>query len=146
VDGHADRFPAALREPHKTSGPAGPSGTPTGARPPSPSERIKELEETAAQLRQAVVSHAVIDQAIGVVIAVGRVPAAQAWDVLRETSMGTNVKLRRVAEQVVAWGRTGVLAPEIHTELTARLRASHGRGGGPGPVTRPQGEGSARHR
>ncbi|MGV9892591.1 ANTAR domain-containing protein [Streptomyces sp. NPDC003395] len=140
MDGHADRFPAVLREPHKTSGPVGPSGTPTGVRPPSPSERIKELspserikelEETVAQLRQAVVSHAVIDQAIGVVIAVGRVPAAQAWDVLRETSMGTNVKLRRVAEQVVAWGRTGVLAPEIHTELTARLRASHGRGGGP---------------
>ncbi|WP_258055074.1 ANTAR domain-containing protein [Streptomyces sp. Ru71] len=103
MDVHADRLPGALREPQHSS------------------VRIAELEATVAQLRQAMVSHAVIDQAIGVVVAVGRVTPAEAWDALRETSMCTNVKLRRVAEQVVAWGTTGELDPDIRAQLAARL-------------------------
>ncbi|MFF9814899.1 ANTAR domain-containing protein [Streptomyces sp. NPDC014006] len=103
MDVHAERLPGALREPQNTA------------------ERIRELEETVAQLRQAVTSHAVIDQAIGVVVAVGRVPPAEAWDALRETSMCTNVKLRRVAQLVVAWARTGVLPADVRAHLTARL-------------------------
>ncbi|GHH86895.1 hypothetical protein GCM10018793_60600 [Streptomyces sulfonofaciens] len=66
-------------------------------------------------------SHAVIDQALGVIVAVGRVSPAEAWDMLRETSMCTNIKLRHVAEAVVAWGETGALAPDIRDELTRRL-------------------------
>lgn len=122
MDGHADRSPGALRGQQQAS------------------ERIRELEETAAQLRQAMVSHAVIDQAIGVVVALGHLTPAEAWDALRETSMCTNIKLRQVAEQVVAWGRTGALAADIRAPLTARMRSYRPEGG-----RRPEG-GPARAR
>ncbi|WP_149179713.1 ANTAR domain-containing protein [Streptomyces sp. TRM49041] len=83
--------------------------------------RVKELESKIAQLEQAVVSHAVIDQAIGVVVTVGRMSPSEAWDVLREVSMCTNIKLRHVAELVVHWGRTGVCAADIRGELVRRI-------------------------
>ncbi|GAB2728131.1 ANTAR domain-containing protein [Streptomyces bullii] len=89
--------------------------------PDTPHRRITQLEAKVAQLEQAVDSHAVIDQAIGVVVAVGGMSPAEAWDVLRETSMCTNVKLRHVAQLVVGWGETGVLASDIRDELSARL-------------------------
>ena len=60
------------------------------------SARIGVLESKACRQEQAVRSHALIDQAIGVLIAVGRRSAEAAWDVLRETSMSTNAKLRHV--------------------------------------------------
>jgi hypothetical protein len=47
---------------------------------------------------------------------------AEVWDVLRETSMCTNIKLRHVAELVVSWGRTGVLAADIREEIHRRLQ------------------------
>ncbi|MET9049274.1 MULTISPECIES: ANTAR domain-containing protein [unclassified Streptomyces] len=88
-----------------------------------PSE-VEELEVEIAQLKQAVNSHAVIDQAIGVVITRGRMTPDKAWDVLRETSMGTNIKLRYVAEMVVTWGVTGELVADIREELTRRLNSA----------------------
>ncbi|WP_328419179.1 ANTAR domain-containing protein [Streptomyces sp. NBC_00443] len=87
----------------------------------SPATRIPELESKVGQLEHTVESHAVIDQAMGVLIAVGRLSAAEAWDVLRETSMSTNIKLRHVAELVVTWGATGHLATDIRSELSRRL-------------------------
>ncbi|NGO11877.1 ANTAR domain-containing protein [Streptomyces sp. HC44] len=85
-------------------------------------DRVLQLEAEVAQLQQAVNSHAVIDQAIGVVVAVGQMTPEEAWDVLRETSMCTNIKLRHVAELVVDWGRTGELVADIKDQLTLRLR------------------------
>ncbi|MGW2940051.1 ANTAR domain-containing protein [Streptomyces sp. NPDC001156] len=85
---------------------------------------IQELQTKVAQLEHAVDSHAVIDQAIGIVVAVGRLTAAEAWDVLRETSMCTNIKLRYVAELVLAWGETGNLSANIREELARRLRSA----------------------
>ncbi|MFD8034092.1 ANTAR domain-containing protein [Streptomyces sp. NPDC003328] len=85
---------------------------------------IEELEIEVAQLKQAVNSHAVIDQAIGVVVTRGRMTPDRAWDVLRETSMGTNIKLRHVAEMVVTWGVTGELVADIREELTRRLNST----------------------
>ncbi|MFA3841764.1 MULTISPECIES: ANTAR domain-containing protein [Streptomyces] len=64
---------------------------------------------------------AVVDQAAGVLIAVGRMTSAEAWDVLRETSMRTDIKLRHVAELLVEWGRTGALCADIRTELDRQL-------------------------
>ncbi|MFJ2566548.1 ANTAR domain-containing protein [Streptomyces sp. NPDC087568] len=49
-------------------------------------EEIVRLNKENAQLRQAVDSHAVIDQAIGVLIAVWRVPPADGWQVLVDVS------------------------------------------------------------
>ncbi|MDG9719886.1 ANTAR domain-containing protein [Streptomyces sp. DH24] len=84
-------------------------------------DRIRQLENKVAQLEQAVDSHAVIDQAIGVLVAVGRMTPAEAWDVLRETSMCTNIKVRHVADLVVTWGESGRLAADIREQLSMRL-------------------------
>jgi AmiR/NasT family two-component response regulator len=83
--------------------------------------RAKELQDENAQLQRAVASHAVVDQAIGVVIAIGRLTPEQAWDVLRNVSQHTNIKLRHVAELLLEWARTGQLATDIRTELKRQL-------------------------
>ncbi|MFJ6123417.1 ANTAR domain-containing protein [Streptomyces sp. NPDC092129] len=101
---HADEFSEAAAEPGDHT-----------------AERIKELQGKVAQLEQAVDSHALIDQAIGVIVAVGRLTPDTAWDLLRETSMCTNIKLRHVAELVITWGATGHLAADLREELARRL-------------------------
>ncbi|WP_055489115.1 ANTAR domain-containing protein [Streptomyces sp. TP-A0356] len=104
MEAHAGKLPGAVQEPE--------------TRP----DRVRQLQTEVAQLQHALTSHAVIDQAIGVIIAVGRMTPAEAWDVLRETSMCTNIKLRHVADLVVTWGQGGVLAADIRDELSVRLR------------------------
>ncbi|MGW4518305.1 ANTAR domain-containing protein [Streptomyces sp. NPDC004393] len=105
MDSHADKLSGAVQELE------------------SP-DRIRKLETQVSQLQQAVTSHAVIDQAIGVIVAVGRMTPDEAWDALRETSMCTNVKLRHVAELVVAWGQGGRdLAAEVRDVLSRRLKS-----------------------
>ncbi|MEV1022039.1 ANTAR domain-containing protein [Streptomyces sp. NPDC050264] len=64
-------------------------------------ESIPLLQAEVRQLHQAIASHMVVDQAIGVVIVLGRLAPEQGWDVLKEVSQHTNTKLRAVAEQVV---------------------------------------------
>ena len=85
------------------------------------SERIFELQEEVQQLKEAVVSHAVVDQAIGMVVVLGRVSPDQGWAVLKEVSQHTNIKLRNVAELILIWGRTGVMPQEIRAELEDAL-------------------------
>ncbi|MGW3493640.1 ANTAR domain-containing protein [Streptomyces sp. NPDC001020] len=85
-------------------------------------DRTRDLESQVAQLQRAVTSHAVIDQAIGVLVAVGRITPEEAWDALRETSMCTNTKLRNVAELVLSWAQGGPLPAEIRKELAPRLQ------------------------
>lgn len=84
-------------------------------------DRILELEEEVEQLREAVVSHAVVDQAIGMVVALGRVSPDQGWAVLKDVSQHTNIKLRRVAQLILDWGRDGEMPPEIRVELEDAL-------------------------
>lgn len=79
------------------------------------------LEQTAAHLEQTAVSDAAARKAIEVVRAVGRLTAGEAWDVLREVSMHTNIKVRHVAELITEWGRTGELCADIRTELERGL-------------------------
>ncbi|MFE2830888.1 ANTAR domain-containing protein [Streptomyces mirabilis] len=80
-----------------------------------------ELREEVDQLKEAVTSHATVDQAIGMVVALGRVSPDQGWAVLREVSQHTNVKLRTVAEMILVWGRQGVLPPDIRAALEDTL-------------------------
>ncbi|WP_223865014.1 ANTAR domain-containing protein [Streptomyces sp. 5-10] len=87
-------------------------------------KKIAALEEEVGQLRQAVVSHAVIDQAIGVVIARGRLLPDQGWDVLRAVSQNTNTKVRLIAEQIVQWPYSGRLPEDIRQALEAALEAT----------------------
>ncbi|WP_343244812.1 ANTAR domain-containing protein [Streptomyces sp. SID14478] len=79
------------------------------------------LEKENLQLKNALVSHAVIDQAMGVILAAGHLSPAEAWDALREISMHTNIKVRLVAQSLVEWGATGQICTEISTELERQL-------------------------
>jgi hypothetical protein len=83
--------------------------------------KISELQNEIGQLHNAVVSHAVVDQAIGVVIAVGGIRPDQGFDVLRHVSQTTNVKLRHIAEQIVTWTYSKSLPDEIRHALDAAL-------------------------
>ncbi|WP_308406576.1 ANTAR domain-containing protein [Streptomyces sp. AC555_RSS877] len=85
------------------------------------SDRIFELQEEIDQLKEAVASHAVVDQAIGMVVALGRVTPDQGWEVLKDVSQHTNIKLRNVAELILLWGRAGTMPPEIRAELEKAL-------------------------
>ncbi|MET8787647.1 ANTAR domain-containing protein [Streptomyces sp. NPDC004589] len=114
---HAEAHARRHRAQRSADGPWG--GVGAGKRPP---DEVEELEAKVAQLKQAVASYAVVDQAIGVVVAVAGTTPDKAWDVLRETFMSTNIKLRHVAELIITWGATGVLASDIREELTRRLK------------------------
>ncbi|MDQ1035346.1 hypothetical protein QFZ75_001762 [Streptomyces sp. V3I8] len=94
------------------------------AQPPA-QEQLEELREENAQLQRAVHSHAVVDQAIGVVVAVGRLTPEQGWHVLREVSQHTNIKLRHVAEYLVAWAHTQELPERISAQLQHQLESAH---------------------
>ncbi|MFF8940541.1 ANTAR domain-containing protein [Streptomyces paradoxus] len=85
------------------------------------SDRIFALQEEVQQLKEAIVSHAVVDQAIGMVVALGRISPDQGWAVLKEVSQHTNIKLRNVAELILVWGRTGVMPEEIRAALEDAL-------------------------
>ena len=103
-------------------------------------DRIFELEEEIGQLKEAVTSHAVVDQAIGVMVAVSRVTPDQGWAVLREVSQHTNTKLRNIAEMILIWGRSGDdLPPDVRAALENtldRCGPTQLPGGGP-PVPPP---------
>ncbi|MEW1776070.1 ANTAR domain-containing protein [Streptomyces sp. NPDC086777] len=82
----------------------------------------ERLKAETAQLQQAVTSHAVIDQAIGAVVALGRIPPDQAWRVLRDLSQRTNTKLRTLAAQVLGYAQ-GESVPDF--DPAALRRAIH---------------------
>ncbi|MFF4490727.1 ANTAR domain-containing protein [Streptomyces sp. NPDC001544] len=81
----------------------------------------ERLERESAQLKRAVTSHAVIDQAIGVVVAVGRIAPEEGWRVLRDVSQRTNTKLRTVADHILEFGQGGTLPEPIRTEVKLAL-------------------------
>ncbi|MDT0390525.1 ANTAR domain-containing protein [Streptomyces dubilierae] len=65
-------------------------------------ERLHVLQEEVDQLRQAIASRPVIDQARGILMATHGCSSDQAWHILRETSQLSNTKLRDVAAAVTA--------------------------------------------
>ncbi|MFJ4205281.1 ANTAR domain-containing protein [Streptomyces sviceus] len=89
--------------------------------PADESDRIFALQEEIGQLKEAVASHAVVDQAIGMIVALGRVTPDEGWEVLKEVSQHTNIKLRYVAELILLWGRSGEIPAEICAELEEAL-------------------------
>ncbi|MEU4467509.1 ANTAR domain-containing protein [Streptomyces sp. NPDC024017] len=80
------------------------------------------LEQENAQLRQAVDSHARVDQALGILIATHRLPPAAGFEVLREVSQHTNTKLHTVAETVIGWALGEPLPESVGQELEAAVR------------------------
>ncbi|MFH9005022.1 ANTAR domain-containing protein [Streptomyces afghaniensis] len=65
-------------------------------------ERLHVLQEEVEQLRQAIASRPVIDQARGILMATHGCTSDEAWHILRETSQLSNTKLRDVAAAVTA--------------------------------------------
>ncbi|MFE2101278.1 MULTISPECIES: ANTAR domain-containing protein [unclassified Streptomyces] len=84
-------------------------------------DRIAELQAEVDQLKEAVASHAVIDQAIGMMVALGRVTPDQGWEVLKDVSQHTNIKLRSIAELILVWGRRGEIPPALRAALEDAL-------------------------
>ncbi|GAA2773423.1 hypothetical protein GCM10010521_59510 [Streptomyces rameus] len=95
-------------------------------------DQPKALREEVAQLRQALASHALIDQAIGVVITVSRLRPEQGWDVLKHISQHTNTKLREVARCLVEWPARGTLPDVIRGALPAAVEHARTRTGAAG--------------
>ncbi|MEU0060137.1 ANTAR domain-containing protein [Streptomyces sp. NPDC006334] len=88
---------------------------------------LSRLEHENAQLRQAVDSHATVDQAIGVLVATHRIAPATGFEVLREVSQHTNLKLRAVAETVIGWALGQQPLPEpVGQELDAAVQRRQG--------------------
>ncbi|WP_406131353.1 ANTAR domain-containing protein [Streptomyces sp. NBC_00989] len=67
----------------------------------TPDVDVARLRQENAELRQAIDSRAMVDQAVGVLIATYGIPAAVGFEVPREVSPHTNSKLRRVAEALI---------------------------------------------
>lgn len=64
--------------------------------------RMASCSDLNEQLRSSIVSRAVIDQALGVIMATERCPQDKAFSVLKSVSQNTNVKLRDLAATIVA--------------------------------------------
>ncbi|WSQ14971.1 ANTAR domain-containing protein [Streptomyces sp. NBC_01231] len=89
-------------------------------------DTVARLEQENAQLRYAVDSHALVDQAIGVLVAAHRLPPSAGFEVLREVSQHTNIKLHTVAETLIAWALGQPLPEPVGQELDAAVqRRSH---------------------
>ncbi|WP_033309786.1 GAF and ANTAR domain-containing protein [Streptomyces iakyrus] len=72
--------------------------------------RIERRRQSAADVRTALLSRSVIDQAVGILMARERIDARIALERLRRVSQDRNVKLRDLCSQLVA----RVSAPDSH--------------------------------
>lgn len=63
--------------------------------------RMASCNDLNDQLRSSMVSRAIIDQALGVIMATERCPQDKAFALLRTASQNTNVKLRDLAASIV---------------------------------------------
>ncbi|MEU3344326.1 ANTAR domain-containing protein [Streptomyces sp. NPDC006700] len=116
---------------------------PVGADPEAPegtsavalerTERLLQLQTEVDQLRRALSSRPVIDQARGVLMATHACTAEHAWDILRDASQRSNTKLHAVAAAIIAGARDDGPAPP--QEIRTALRAALARHTGPGPDT-----------
>ncbi|MFF4845582.1 ANTAR domain-containing protein [Streptomyces collinus] len=95
---------------------------------------VERLIRENVQLREGIDAHATVDQAIGVLIALGRISPSDGWDVLREVSQHTNIKLRVVAEAVVDWAQGRHLVQPVREEVDAALRRLRHRRSGTAPA------------
>ncbi|MER7488434.1 ANTAR domain-containing protein [Streptomyces sp. NPDC126497] len=87
-------------------------------------ERLHLLQEEVRQLRRAIASRPVIDQARGILMATHGCTSDEAWHILREASQLSNTKLRAVAEALTAGaGAQGAPLPEEVRSALARALA-----------------------
>jgi hypothetical protein len=94
---------------------------------------VERLREENDQLGEALVSHTVVDQAIGVLTVLGQIAPWDGFTVLREVSQHTNTKLSTVAEHVLKHAQGAALPDELLTELRAALARRTTAASQPGP-------------
>ncbi|MER7841905.1 ANTAR domain-containing protein [Streptomyces sp. NPDC096040] len=98
-----------------------PSDMPGLVRQADVARQLVQLKQEIDQLQEAIASHAVIDQAIGVVISLGKFSPEQGFEVLRMVSQHTNTKLRKAAALIVNWPAGGPLPDALHKALEQAL-------------------------
>ncbi|MEU3377488.1 ANTAR domain-containing protein [Streptomyces caelestis] len=114
--------------PHPAPRPAQPSAPASSAVALERAERMHVLQEEVEQLRQAIASRPVIDQARGILMATHGCTSDEAWHILRETSQLSNTKLRDVAAAVTASAKSDgprpspALREALQQALTRRHR------------------------
>ncbi|GHH93773.1 ANTAR domain-containing response regulator [Streptomyces capillispiralis] len=108
-----------LRPPAPGDGPS-PASPPVA---PERQERLRLLQEEVEQLRQAIASRPVIDQARGILMATHGCTSEEAWHILREASQMSNTKLRTVAAALTASAQAQGAPPpeEVRTALSRAL-------------------------
>ncbi|MGA5039604.1 ANTAR domain-containing protein [Streptomyces capoamus] len=84
-------------------------------------DRVAALQAEVRQMKEAMASHAVVDQAIGMVVALGRITPDRGWQVLKDVSQHTNIKLRNIAELILIWGRRGDIPADVRAALEDAL-------------------------
>jgi anti-anti-sigma regulatory factor len=85
-------------------------------------EQLHVLQEEVDQLRQAIASRPVIDQARGILMATQACTSDEAWHILRETSQLSNTKLRTVAAALTAGAKPD--GPPLPPQLRRALRTA----------------------
>jgi anti-anti-sigma regulatory factor len=85
-------------------------------------EQLHVLQEEVDQLRQAIASRPVIDQARGILMATQACTSDEAWHILRETSQLSNTKLRTVAAALTAGAKPD--GPPLPPDLRRALRTA----------------------
>ena len=63
--------------------------------------KLSDQTQLSEDLRQALTSRSVIDQAMGIIMAQQRCNASGAFDLLRRASQNRNIKLRDLATEIV---------------------------------------------
>ncbi|MFE5395512.1 ANTAR domain-containing protein [Streptomyces sp. NPDC056568] len=122
----SDRPRTAGHPSEPTAGQPGPEPHPApSAVAAERSERLRVLQEEVAQLRRAIASRPVIDQARGVLMALHACTSDEAWHILREASQLSNTKLRTVAAAVTASAESD--GPPPPAEVRSALRTALGR-------------------
>ncbi|MBU6533023.1 ANTAR domain-containing protein [Streptomyces mayonensis] len=119
------RGPGPAPGPGPGSAPRTASAAPGHAPGTERADRLRTLEQEVGQLRHALASRPVIDQARGVLMALHACTSDEAWHILREASQLSNTKLRTVAAAVVAGAGSG--SPPPPPEVRAALRTALGR-------------------
>ncbi|MEV8565519.1 ANTAR domain-containing protein [Streptomyces sp. NPDC051322] len=107
------------RDPHDAAPAQQPHGTPGEA---AWCAELDQLRAEVGQLRQAMKTRPVIDQARGMVMVLGPCSSQTAWEVLVEVSQHSNTKLRDVAEALVATATGESMPCPVGDALTGALR------------------------
>ncbi|MEU6366516.1 ANTAR domain-containing protein [Streptomyces sp. NPDC046931] len=84
-------------------------------------QQVEQLRAENEQLQRAVASHAVVDQAIGVLVMMAGISPEDGFTVLREVSQHTNTKLSSIAEQIIKYAQCASLPETVLSQLHAAL-------------------------